>query len=213
MSLQHYKPIISKLVISIMLLGIYGCSSQAVLPQATLKPSITKNPENYHYLVGPEDTLAVFVWNNAEISGTFEVRPDGMISTSLVEDIQVSGKTPTQIARDIEKALATYIREPIVTVSVTEFNGPFSEQVRVIGEATTPKALPYTEHLTMLDVMIQVGGLTEFAAGNSAVLSRIEEGRYKEYALRLEDLVQDGDIASNIDVLPGDIITIPEAWF
>jgi polysaccharide export outer membrane protein len=193
--------------------ALAGCADRGVLPQAAVKPSITTSPENYRYLVGPYDTLSVFVWGNSEISGTFEVRPDGMISTSLVEDIQVSGKTPTQIARDIEKALATYIREPIVTVSVTEFNGPFSEQVRVIGEAAAPKALPFTENLTLLDVMIQVNGLTDFAAGNNAVLSRIESGQYKEYRLRIEDLVQDGDVSANVDVLPGDIITIPEAWF
>ena len=199
-------------VISLIMI-ITGCTTQSTLEQAKLKPSMTNEPEEYRYLVGPYDTLSVFVWGNAEISGSFEVRPDGMISTSLVEDIPVSGQTPTQIARNIEKALSTYIREPIVTVSVTEFNGPFSEQVRIIGEASSPRAIPYTENLTMLDVMIQVGGLTEFAAGNSAVLSRIEDGAYKEYTLRLDDLVQDGDITANVDILPGDIITIPEAWF
>lgn len=213
MNLLHHLKRYSTLTICVLAVAVSGCAQKNILPQAAVKPSITTSPENYRYLVGPYDTLSVFVWGNAEISGTFEVRPDGMISTSLVEDIQVSGKTPTQIARDIEKALSVYIREPIVTVSVTEFNGPFSEQVRVIGEAADPRALPFTENLTLLDVMIQVNGLTDFAAGNSAVLSRIEAGQYKEYQLRIEDLVQDGDVTANVDVLPGDIITIPEAWF
>ncbi len=213
MNLLHPFQKYSALTICLLAVAISGCAQKNILPQATVKPSITTSPADYRYLVGPYDTLSVFVWGNAEISGTFEVRPDGMISTSLVEDIQVSGKTPTQIARDIEKALSVYIREPIVTVSVTEFNGPFSEQVRVIGEAADPRALPYTENLTLLDVMIQVNGLTDFAAGNSAVLSRIESGEYKEYQLRIEDLVQEGDVTANVDVLPGDIITIPEAWF
>ena len=141
------------------------------------------------------------------------VRPDGMVTTSLVEDIPVSGKTPTELARSIEEILATYLRDPVVTVTVNNFVGPFSEQIRVIGEATEPQAINYTQHMTLLDVMIRVGGLTEFANGNDAVLVRIENGLQKQYDIFIEDLIKNGEISANVDVLPGDIIVIPETWF
>lgn len=155
----------------------------------------------------------IFVWRNPEVSGTFKVRPDGMITTSLVEDIPVSGKTPTELARSIEEILATYLREPVVTVTVNNFVGPFSEQIRVIGEAAQPQAVNYIQHMTLLDVMIQVGGLTEFANGNGAKLVRIENGLQKQYEIYIEDLIKNGEILANVDVLPGDIIVIPETWF
>ena len=147
------------------------------------------------------------------MSGTFTVRPDGMITTSLVEDIPVSGKTPTELAREIEQVLGTYLRDPVVTVTVGGFVGPFSEQIRVIGEAASPQSINYKKNMTLLDVMIQVGGLTEFADGNDAILVRIENGEQKQYALSIDELLQDGEIAANIDMLPGDIIIVPEAWF
>lgn len=136
-----------------------------------------------------------------------------MITTSLVEDIPVTGKTPSQLAREIEKVLGQYIKSPIVTVSVGNFIGPFSEQVRVIGEATNPQAVNYRQNMTLLDLMIQVGGLTEFADGNGAILVRVEEGLQKEYSIQLDDLIREGDIRANADILPGDIIIIPEDWF
>ncbi len=148
-----------------------------------------------------------------KFQGSFVVRPDGMITTSLVEDINVAGKTPTELARSIEQILATYLRDPIVTVTVNSFVGPFSEQIRVIGEAAQPQAINYTQHMTLLDVMIKVGGLTEFADGNDAVLVRIENGQQKQYEIMIDGLLKDGDISANIDMLPGDIIIIPEAWF
>jgi len=196
-----------------LLLGITGCSQRPHMPPATLYPSKTISVEDYTYLIGPYDTLTVFVWGNPEISGSFTVRPDGKITTSLVEDIEVSGKTPNAVAREIEEILSTYIRDPIATVSVSNFNSPLSEQVRVIGEADEPQAVPYTEHMTLLDVMIQVEGLTEFADGDRAILARIENGEYVEYELNIESLINDGDITANVDILPGDIIIIPEAWF
>jgi len=189
-----------------------GCSSNS-LPTATLQPSNTTDINSYKYLIGAGDVLNIFVWRNPEVSGSFVVRPDGMITTSLVEDIKVSGKTPTELARSIEEILATYLRDPIVTVTVQSFVGPFSEQIRVIGEATEPQAINYTQHMTLLDVMIQVGGLTEFADGNDAVLIRVENGKQKQYEIFIDELLRDGEIAANIDMLPGDIIIIPEAWF
>jgi polysaccharide export outer membrane protein len=190
-----------------------ACNSNSTLPSATLHPSNTANINSYKYLIGSGDVLNIFVWRNPEVSGSFVVRPDGMITTSLVEDIKVSGKTPTELARSIEEILATYLRDPIVTVTVENFVGPFSEQVRVIGEAAQPRAINYTQHMTLLDVMIQVGGLTEFADGNDAVLIRIEEGKQKQYQVMIDQLLKEGEISANVDMLPGDIIIIPEAWF
>jgi polysaccharide export outer membrane protein len=136
-----------------------------------------------------------------------------MITTSLVEDIPVAGKTPTELARSIEEILSTYLREPVVTVTINNFVGPFSEQIRVIGEAAEPQTINYTQHMTLLDVMIQVGGLTEFADGNDAVVVRVENGVQKQYDIYIEDLLKNGEIKANVDMLPGDIIIIPEAWF
>jgi polysaccharide export outer membrane protein len=192
---------------------LFSCSSNNLLPSATVQPSKTNDINSYKYLIGSGDLLNIFVWRNPEVSGSFLVRPDGMITTSLVEDIKVSGKTPTELARSIEKILSTYLRDPIVTVTVQNFVGPFSEQVRVIGEATQPRAINYTQHMTLLDVMIEVGGLTEFADGNDAVLIRIEQGQQKQYQVMIDQLLKEGEISANVDMLPGDIIIIPEAWF
>lgn len=189
-----------------------GCATQT-LPTAQVRTSLTTNVNNYQYLVGPGDNLSIFVWRNPEISGSFIVRPDGKVTTSLVEDLDVSGKTPTMLAREIESELSKYINNPRVTVSVNNFSGPLSEQVRVIGEATNPSAISYTQNMTLLDLMIAVGGLTEFANGNNAVLVRVVNGEQKSYALNIETLIKDGDIGKNIDMLPGDIVIIPEAWF
>jgi len=204
----------SQRVMLLLLASIFfsGCSSNS-LPTATVQPSTTTNINSYKYLIGAGDVLNIFVWRNPEVSGSFMVRPDGMITTSLVEDIEVSGKTPTELARSIEEILATYLRDPIVTVTVQSFVGPFSEQIRVIGEATEPKAINYTQHMTLLDVMIQVGGLTEFADGNGAVLIRVENGKQKQYEILIDELLREGEIKANVDMLPGDIIIIPEAWF
>ena len=203
------------LKVGLLLLATFlsGCSSNNTLPSATLHPSNTANINSYKYLIGSGDVLNIFVWRNPEVSGSFVVRPDGMITTSLVEDIKVSGQTPTELARSIEEILATYLRDPIVTVTVENFVGPFSEQIRVIGEAAQPRAINYTQHMTLLDVMIQVGGLTEFADGNDAVLIRIENGKQEQYQVMIDQLLKDGEISANVDMLPGDIIIIPEAWF
>jgi polysaccharide export outer membrane protein len=191
---------------------ITGCSVNK-LPEATTRASLTTNVNDYQYLIGPGDSLTIFVWRNPEISGNFLVRPDGKVTTSLVEDLEVSGRTPTMLARQLEEQLAIYINNPRVTVSVGRFQGPFSEQVRVIGEATNPSAINYTENMTLLDLMIAVGGLTEFASGNNAKLVRVINGQQITFELNIEDLIKNGEITENIDMLPGDIIIIPEAWF
>ncbi|MFC3094605.1 sugar ABC transporter substrate-binding protein [Alteromonas sediminis] len=193
-------------------IGLTACST-VTLPEATTRPSLTTDVENYQYLIGPGDTLSIFVWRNPEISGNFIVRPDGKVTTSLVEDIEVTGRTPTMLAREIETVLSEYINNPRVTVSVNGFSGPLSEQVRVIGEALNPSAVNYTEHMTLLDLMISVGGLTEFANGNKAKLVRVINGQKKTFDLSIDDLIREGDITKNVDMLPGDIVIIPEAWF
>ncbi|HEX9835833.1 MAG TPA: XrtA/PEP-CTERM system exopolysaccharide export protein [Alphaproteobacteria bacterium] len=165
------------------------------------------------YRIGPLDNLNIFVWRNPDLSISVPVRPDGRISVPLIEDLEVTGKTPTQAARDIEKQLGVFIQDPIVTVIVTGFVGPFQDQVRVIGEATRPQALPYRDAMSLLDVMIIVGGVTDFAAGNRATITRVVNGEQRQFRVRIDDLIRDGDITANVKILPGDVLVIPEAWF
>ncbi|CAH1193226.1 Polysaccharide export outer membrane protein [Candidatus Nitrotoga sp. BS] len=194
------------IALSILTLG--GCSST---PRITLSPS--EEPPSHDYLIGPGDSINIIVWHNPEVSMSVPVRPDGKITTPLVEDLPAMGKTSTHLARDIEKALAIYIQDPIVTVIVTGFVGPYTEQIRVIGEAGKPQALHYNNGMSLLDVMITVGGITPFAAGNKASIIRNIDGKTQHVAVRLDDLIEDGDISANIPVRPGDILVIPESFF
>ena len=198
-------------IIIILLLGLFltACSTPVMLPST---PS-SSSGENYQYVVGAGDALQIFVWNNPEVSQQVVVRPDGKISTPLVEDLVVAGKTPVQVARDLEKVLKAYVREPVVTVIMGGFLGPYNQQIRIVGEAANPMAIPYRRHMTLLDVMISVGGLTEFAAGDRAVIVRFEDGAQKEYSAKLGRLLREGDISVNAQMQPGDIVIIPEAWF
>jgi polysaccharide export outer membrane protein len=141
------------------------------------------------------------------------VRPDGKITTPLVEDLTAAGKTSTQLARDIEAALAKFIQQPVVTVVVTNFVGNYSEQIRVIGQAARPQALPYRKDMSLMDVLIAVGGVTEFASGNRASLIRTVDGKQQKYQVRLDDLIKDGDISANMTMRPGDVLVIPESFF
>jgi polysaccharide biosynthesis/export protein len=193
------------------MLALAGCDllGGGDLPPQSTQPSADAPP----YLIGPGDNLQIFVWRNPELTVTVPVRPDGRVSVPLIEDIEVTRKTPTQLARDIEKQLKVFIQDPIVTVIVTGFIGPFSQQVRVIGEAAKPQALPYREQMSVLDVMIAVGGLTQFAAGNRAVLVRRVEGEEKTFRINIDRLLKDGDLSQNVKVLPGDVLIVPQAWF
>ncbi len=202
---EYYR--IKALLISITCLFlIVGCSNPKL---ESASHSVTAPA----YIIGPGDTVNIFVWGNEELSATVPVRPDGKITTPLVEDVQASGKTPTQLARAMEKRLQRFIKNPIVTVLVTEFVGRHSEQIRVIGKAQEPQTIPYSENMTLLDVMIAVGGLSEFAAGNRATIVRVINGEQKEFNVRVSDLVKYGDISANVDMRPGDILIIPESWF
>jgi polysaccharide export outer membrane protein len=165
------------------------------------------------YEIGPGDMLEIFVWDHVDLSTKVQVRPDGKISTPLVEDLFAAGSTPTQLAREIEEILKEYVRSPVVTVIMQEFVGESSQQIRVVGQAATPMALQYKQGMTILDVMIQVGGLSEFAAGNkSKVVRRTTDGEV-EIRVRLDDLLNNGDIKQNIEMKPGDVLVIPQSLF
>ena len=184
---------------------VSGCSS---FPPA---PTLAASPD-YNYIIGPGDTINIVVWRSPELSMLVPVRPDGKIAAPLVEDLPAIGKTATVLARDIEKALSKVIRDPVVTVIVTNFVGPYSEQIRVVGEAAKPQVLSYRHKMTLLDVMIAVGGVTDFADGNGARILRTAEGN-KQYSVRLKDLVKRGDVSANVEMKPGDVLIIPQSWF
>ena len=183
-----------------------GCGGNPPAPEKATPAA------EYNYLIGPLDALQIIVWRNPDLSTTVPVRPDGKVSVPLVEDLTAIGKTPTQLARDVEKAMSRFIRDPVVTVLVTQFTGPYGEQIRVVGEAARPQSLPYRQRMTLLDVMIAVGGLTDFADGNNASVLRTAEGG-RQYRVRLKDLVRRGDVSANIDMRPGDVVIIPQSWF
>jgi len=191
--------------------SLAGCASSG--PLGSDLPGGSATAAANEYIIGPGDRINVFVWRNEDISVTVPVRPDGKISTPLVEDMQAVGKTPTQLARDIEVVLAEFVRMPQVNVIVEEFVGTFGEQIRVVGQAAEPQALAYRERLTLLDVMIEVGGLTEFASGNRARVVRSENGQRREIRVRINDLLNDGDMDQNIAMRPGDVVIIPGSFF
>ncbi|MBK7081439.1 MAG: polysaccharide biosynthesis/export family protein [Betaproteobacteria bacterium] len=208
---QHWSVCIRRavrgLVPALALAVLAGCATTELPPA----PAAAASPD-YNYIIGPGDTVNIVVWRNPELSMSVPVRPDGKLASPLIEDLVAQGKDPTTLAREIEKQLSKFVREPIVTVIVSGFVGPYSEQIRVVGEASKPQALPYKQKMTVLDVMIAVGGLTDFADGNKAVLLRASEGN-KQYSVRLRDLVKRGDFTANVEVKPGDVLIIPQSWF
>jgi polysaccharide export outer membrane protein len=187
-------------------LALGGCATRGQQPVET---QVTDT----QYLIGPGDAVNIIVWRNPEVSMSVPVRPDGKITTPLVEDLPAAGKTSTALARDIEKALAKYIQQPVVTVVVTSFIGNYDEQIRVIGQAAKPQALAYRRDMSLMDVMIAVGGTTEFAAGNRASLIRNVNGKQQRFNVRLDDLIKEGDISANVPMRPGDVLVIPESFF
>jgi polysaccharide export outer membrane protein len=190
---------------------LVGLGTYAAEPQPAAAPLSSESSSDY--IIGPGDTLDVFVWRNQELSTRIPVRPDGRVSTPLVEDMVAVGKTPSQLARDMEKVLSEFIRSPKVNIIVTEAASTNS-QVRVVGQAVRPRAMPYREGLTVLDAVIEVGGLSEFAAGNRAKLVRKEaDGKTVEKRVRLRDLIEKGDMGQNLSMKPGDVLVIPETRF
>lgn len=196
-------------ITAVAVLTVTGCGGAPPLPPA---PPASSLP-SAEYRIGPGDALNIFVWRNPELTLTVPVRPDGRLSIPLVEDVVAIGKTPTTLAREFEERLSKYVKEPLVTVIVEGFVGPIPEQIRVIGEAAQPRALPYRADMTLLDVMIAVGGLTRYAAGNDSVIIRTAQGEQNTYSVHLNSLIRDGDIESNVALRPGDILIIPQRLF
>ena len=182
-------------------------------PPNNLPAPVSDEPSS-EYIIGPGDVLSISVYQSQPLSVTdLPVRPDGRISVPLVSDVMAAGKTPAQLEQDIADRLKKYVQNPVVTVMVRSFQGPPDRQVRVIGEAVNPQAIPYRDHLTVLDVMIATKGLTKFAAGNRAVILRTVDGKQERIPVRLSDLIKDGDISQNVPMRPGDTLIIPQSWF
>jgi polysaccharide export outer membrane protein len=212
-SFKLFHLLLTMLCIIALLTGCASDGMKSIYTAPTSTAVTTEANQKQKYLIGPEDQLKIFVWGDQELSTDVVVRPDGLISTPLVEDMQASGKTPTELARNLEQALSKYVKNPKVTVSVSHFVGQYTEQVRVVGQAAQPQAIPYREGMTLLDVIIAVGGLTEFADGNKASIVRKANGVTQQYRVKLDDLIRYGDISANVDMLPGDVLIIPETWF
>ncbi len=200
-------------MVSLMLTGCAGSGSGPQLPPANFV-AMQENPGE-DYIIGPLDELTIFVWRNPELGAKVQVRPDGRITTPLITDMPAVGKTPKMLADDITLQLSQYIQDPLVSVIVNKFAGTYSQQVRIVGATEKPASLPYRANMTLLDAMISVGGLSEFAAGNRAKLIRFDKatGKQKEYSLRLGDLLKKGDSKANVMLMPGDVIIIPESTF
>ncbi len=189
--------------------GLAACAA----PSGNHPPApVEAGNADYTYIIGAGDSINIIVWRNPELSMSVPVRPDGKIAAPLVDELVAQGKTSVQLAREVETVLSKYVRDPIVTVLVSGFVGPYSEQIRVVGEAARPQFLPYKSKMTLLDVMIAVGGLTDFASGNSATILRTGDGN-KQYSVRLNDLIKRGDVSANVEMRPGDILIIPQSLF
>ena len=202
-----------KLAIMLMALAaatlLNGCSGVAEAPLTAAKTQELASD----YLIGPGDQIQVFVWRNPELTTSVRVRPDGKISVPLIEDLPIAGMTPTKAGRAIEEKLSNYVKDAIVTVIMVDFVGPVERQIRVVGEASKPAAMPFRQGMTVMDVMIQAGGLTQFAAGNRALVLRTVDGKSESYKVRLDDLMKDGDLSANVQLAPGDVLMIPQTWF
>ncbi len=200
-------------IAAVVLSSCGGGNSRPELPSTTFVAS--REGPGEEYVIGPLDSLQIFVWRNPELSAKVQVRPDGRITTPLISDMPAVGKTPAMLADDLKIALGEYIKDPIVSVIVENFNGTFSQQIRVVGATEKPASIPYRANMTLLDAMIAVGGLSEFAAGNRARLVRFDKntGQQREYRVRLSALLKNGDTSANVRLEPGDVIIIPESMF
>ncbi len=204
------------LALSVSVIGLSGCGGMGGGAQLPPAPTVSvQEGPGEEYLIGPLDELTIFVWRNPELGAKVQVRPDGRITTPLIADMPAVGKTPSMLSQDIKLQLSQYINDPIVSVIVNKFEGTFSQQIRVVGATAKPASIPYRANMTLLDAMISVGGLSEFAAANKARLIRFNKGtgRQQEYGLRLGDLLKRGDSRANVLLQPGDVIIIPESMF
>ena len=197
----------------LMLVCLSACASGGAGQRSVEADGAGAETQVSEYMIGPGDSLQIFVWDHDDLSTNVQVRPDGKISTPLVEDLQAAGRSPTQLARDIERVLSEYVRTPVVTVIMQSFVGEGSQQVRVVGEAVSPQAVNFRQGMTVLDVIIEVGGLSEFAAGNRAKIVRQSPGGTVEIKVRLDDLVNKGQVEENVRMQAGDVLIIPESFF
>lgn len=198
-----------KRALAVLALLVAAACSGGGVPSA---PEVARHGDAPYYLIGPGDTLEIFVWQNSDLQESVLVRPDGRVTVPLIDDVFVAGRTPAEVGREIQERMGAFILEPLVTVMVKEISGTFGQQIRVIGEAQKPRAIPYRNKMTVLDVLIEVDGLTEFAAGNRAVIAREEQGRLRRYRVRLDDLIRNGEIDANVEMAPGDILIIPQRY-
>ncbi len=208
------------LAATVSVLALAGCATGGgrtgnTLPAASFVSNGSDEQVSESYVIGPLDEITIFVWRNAELGARVQVRPDGRITTPLISDMVAAGKTPAQLADDIRQALVPYITDPLVSVMIDRPQGTFAQQVRIVGATARPAAIPYRANMTLLDAMIAVGGLSEFAAGDRARLIRVdrESGRQREYDLRIASLLRRGDVRANVRLQPGDVIIIPESMF
>jgi polysaccharide export outer membrane protein len=193
-----------------------GCAGGVMRPELPPAPFVqAKEAPGEAYVIGPLDQLSIFVWRNPELSTKVQVRPDGRITTPLINDMPATGKTPAMLADDLKLALGEYVKDPLVSVIVENFSGTFSQQVRVVGATEKPASIPYRANMTLLDAMITVGGLNQYAAGNRARLVRYDRttGKQSEFGLRISSLLKNGDSSANVKLQPGDVIIIPESMF
>ena len=197
----------------LVLIFLSSCSGNPTLPSVGISASATSSDASRDYRIGPGDGLDISVWRNPDLSSHVAVRPDGRISVALVGDIVAAGKTPMSLASDIQSKLKAYVKDPLVTVTPTVFVGPIASQVRVIGEAVQPRAIPYSENMTLLDLMIAVGGLTKYANGDRAEIVRVKNGKQQTYHVELDSLIRDGDVSKNVAIEPGDVLIIPQRFF
>lgn len=196
---------------SLATVSLAGCAGDG--PRTAETQDTQEQSDGDDYIIGPGDGLQVFVWGHNDLTASVQVRPDGEISTPLVEDMRAAGRTPTELARAVEEALSEYVRSPTVTVIVQSFVGEYDRQIRVVGQAAQPQALSYRNGMTLLDVMIAVGGLSEFASGNKAKIVRRQDDNETTIRVRINDLLNKGDMEQNVKMMPGDVLIIPESMF
>ncbi len=211
--LQYFKNFLAVIAMAVFVSACGGTSTGKMLPPSTFTP-LQEGPGE-EYVIGPLDELTIFVWRNEELGAKVQVRPDGRITTPLITDMTAVGKTPTMLSQDIKLQLSQYIKDPIVSVIVNKAAGTFSQQIRIVGATEKPASIPYRANMTLLDAMISIGGLSEYAAGNKAKLIRANRanGLQEEYSIRLADLLKKGDTSANVKLQPGDVIIIPESFF
>ena len=206
------------LAASVSMVALTGCGGSGgtrFLPPAASASDAAASQVAENYVIGPMDEITIFVWRNAELGANVQVRPDGRITTPLISDMIAAGKTPAQLADDIREVLTRYITDPQVSVILNRPQGTFSQQIRIVGATARPAVIPYRANMTLLDAMIAVGGLNEFAAGDRARLVRVDRntGQQREYDLRIASLIRRGDVRANVRLEPGDVIIIPESMF